>query len=136
MRPVRALLGLCLAGANLLASAQGKDPAVRMEDYPNKDSPEAAIYRGNIVFNNYCVLCHGLKADGNGRAAKLYNPRPANLVMSDKNDQYKELIIRRGGAALARSQFMPPWGEELTDEQVADVIAFLRSIQVNKPRTE
>lgn len=102
------------------------------KEYPHKNMPEAAIYRGNLVFNTYCVLCHGAKADGNGRAAKMYDPKPANLIMSDKNDDYKELIIRRGGAALARSPFMPPWGEELTDEQIADVLAFLRSVQSPK----
>ena len=101
-------------------------------EFPDKNSPEASIYRGNIVFNNYCVLCHGVKADGKGRAARLYNPKPANLVLSDKNDQYKELIIRQGGKALGRSQFMPPWGEELTDEQINDVVHFLGSIAVNK----
>ncbi len=49
--------------------------------------------------------------------------------MSDKNDAYKELIIRRGGKALARSEFMPPWDKELTNEQISDVIAFLGSIR-------
>ena len=28
------------------------------------------------------------------------------------------LIVQKGGKALARSEFMPPWGEELTDEQI------------------
>lgn len=97
-------------------------------DFPGKDSLEASIFRGSIVYSNYCVLCHGAKADGKGRAARLYDPKPANLILSDKNPQYKELIIRRGGKALGRSQFMPPWGEELTDEQVNDVVTFLGSI--------
>lgn len=98
-------------------------------DYPPKDSPEAAVYRGAIVFEKYCQLCHGVTAEGNGRAAKLYDPKPANLVTSDKNDQYKEMIIRRGGEGMGRSKFMPPWGKELTDEQVSDVVAFLRTIK-------
>ena len=105
-------------------------PAVvgaRTED--PETAPELSVHRGGIVFMHYCVNCHGLTADGNGRMAKLYNPRPANLVTSDKNDAYKELIIRRGGGALGRSNFMPPWGEELTSEQIKDVIAFLRLIQ-------
>jgi mono/diheme cytochrome c family protein len=130
-----ALLGLALLFSGCIARAAppGKAQDNRLDDFPNKNTPEAAIYRGGIVFQNYCILCHGVKADGNGRAARLYNPRPANLVMSDKNDQYKELIIRRGGAMLGRSQFMPPWGEELTDEQISDVIAFLRSIKPAGP---
>jgi mono/diheme cytochrome c family protein len=93
-----------------------------------RDGQDAAIFRGGVVFANYCVTCHGINADGNGRAARLYNPRPANLRTSDKNDAYILLIIRMGGAALARSEFMPPWGGELTEEQMRDATAYLRSI--------
>lgn len=118
--------------ATLLLTVSGSALAAGIA-YPDKDTHEAAIYRGGIVYNNYCVLCHGVNADGNGRSAKLYNPKPANLLMSDKNDDYKALIIRRGGAALGRSPFMPPWGEELTDEQTRDVVTYLRSIVKTKP---
>ena len=126
MRPTRrhamALLGMALLGH------AGTSAAAEL-GYPSRDTLEAAIYRGGIVFNHYCVLCHGVKADGSGRAAKLYMPRPANLVMSDKNDEYKELIIRQGGKVLGRSEFMPSWSKELTDEQVKDVVAYLHSIR-------
>lgn len=102
--------------------------AVEVEEYPHKDTPEASIYRGSIVFEKYCQKCHGPTGEGNGRAAKLYDPPPANLVTSDKDDVHKELIIRNGGKAIGRSEFMPPWGEELTDEQVEDVVRFLGEI--------
>ena len=55
-------------------------------------------------------------------------PPPANLRKSDKNVAYMKLIVRGGGASMGRSQYMPPWGEELTDEQIADVVAYLQSI--------
>jgi mono/diheme cytochrome c family protein len=97
-----------------------------------KDSVDAATFRGGLVFANYCVTCHGINADGNGRAARLYNPKPANLRMSDKNDAYFGLIVRKGGAALARSEFMPAWEAELTNEQVGDLVAYLRSINAVK----
>jgi len=99
-----------------------------------KDSVDAATFRGGLVFANYCVTCHGINADGNGRAARLYNPRPANLRMSDKNDAYYGLIIRKGGAMLGRSEFMPSWEAELTNEQIGDLVAYLRSINGYKPR--
>ena len=73
-----------------------------------RDGPDAAHFRGSLVFLNYCVTCHGPNADGNGRAARLYDPRPANLRASDKNAEYMRLIVRRGGKALARSEFMQP----------------------------
>ena len=93
-----------------------------------RDSRDAAVFRGGLVYANYCVTCHGFNADGNGRAARLYDPRPANLRMSDQNDAYYGMIIRMGGEAVGRSQFMPPWGAELTDEQTKDLVAYLRSI--------
>ncbi|WP_334188475.1 c-type cytochrome [Noviherbaspirillum sp.] len=132
----RAILCLMLVVASTGLSAASHTEKLMAElyaNYPHKNSPEASVYRGGIVFSHYCALCHGVKADGNGRTAKMYDPRPANLTTSDKNDDYKELIVRQGGAALGRSQFMPPWGGELTDEQIRDVIAFLRSIQQKNP---
>src|SRR5262245_11512046 len=93
-----------------------------------RDSNDAAIFRGGLVYANYCVTCHGINADGNGRAARLHSPRPANLRASDKNDAYIGLIVRRGGEAIGRSKGMPPWAEELTDEQIRDVVAFVRSV--------
>lgn len=133
MKTAFAALFLFVTSTAQVAAGVEKAAPERIEDFPNKSSLDARIHRGGIVFQHYCILCHGAKADGNGRAAKIYNPRPANLLTSDKNDQYKELIIRRGGAALGRSEFMPPWGDELTDEQIKDVLGFLASIQLHKP---
>jgi mono/diheme cytochrome c family protein len=115
----RVALTALLCGLSLATQAQG--------DF-QKHSVEASIYRGSVVFHNYCVTCHGVNADGEGRAAKLHSPKPANLRISPYNDVYKELIIRGGGKRVGRSEFMPPWGEELTDEQITDAVAYLRSI--------
>jgi mono/diheme cytochrome c family protein len=98
-----------------------------------RDSADAAHFRGGLVYANYCVTCHGINADGNGRAARLYNPKPANLRSSDKNDAYFSLIIRKGGAALARSEYMPSWEAELTTEQISDLVSYVRSINSAKP---
>lgn len=124
---------MAFTGASALAGdkAGGKaaDQIVQGAVLP-RDSTDAAVFRGGLVYANYCVTCHGFNADGNGRAARLYNPKPANLRMSDKNDAYLALIIRMGGEALGRSQFMPPWGAELTEEQMKDLVAYLRAINV------
>lgn len=121
-----AFVGLAATAADK-ASDKSSDKAAQGALLP-RDSTDAAVFRGGLVYANYCVTCHGFNADGNGRAARLYNPRPANLRMSDKNDAYFGLIIRMGGEPLGRSPFMPPWGAELTDEQMQDLVAYLRSI--------
>jgi len=89
--------------------------------------PETGV-RGEVVFKTNCILCHGIKADGKGRAAKLYDPPPADLTHSDKNDDYKESIIRYGGKAMGRSEVMPIWGEQLSNQEIKDVVFYLGTV--------
>jgi mono/diheme cytochrome c family protein len=121
----RALALLVLAFA---APALADDVTAPAPPLP-RETADAAVIRGGIAFRTYCVLCHGTGGRGDGRAARMYTPRPANLTVSPFNDAYKEMIIRGGGASVGRSAFMPPWGDELTDEQIRDVIAFLRELR-------
>ncbi|MFN0303906.1 MAG: c-type cytochrome [Burkholderiales bacterium] len=93
------------------------------------DAIEASVIRGAALFDTYCIRCHGREGGGDGRAAKMYAPRPTNLMKSMVPDEYWEVIIRRGGSGVGRSEFMPPWGEELTDEQIRDLITFLNTIR-------
>jgi len=131
MSPAYAVAALLLV-ASACAAAQGTAKAPQQGSLLPKDSIDASTFRGGLVFANYCVTCHGINADGNGRAARLYNPRPANLRSSDKNDAYYGLIIRKGGAALGRSEFMPSWDAELTNEQISDLVSYLRSINAGR----
>jgi mono/diheme cytochrome c family protein len=129
LRPLALAMGLVLGLGLALGPVAGAAPAAPAAGaLLPRDSPEAGIFRGGVVYGNYCVTCHGMNADGNGRAARLYTPRPANLRLSDKNDAYFSLIIRKGGEPTGRSPFMPPWEAELTDEQVRDLVVYLRSI--------
>jgi mono/diheme cytochrome c family protein len=94
-----------------------------------KDTQEASEIRGNLVFQNYCTLCHGVAGKGDGRAAKLHTPRPFNLTTSTAPRYYIADMVRKGGEAMGRGKGMPPWGDQLTDEQVNDVLNFLFSLR-------
>ncbi len=84
--------------------------------------------RGEVVFKTNCVLCHGIAADGKGRAAALYNPRPADLTRSEESDEYKTHIIGSGGEAVGRSKVMPAWGDRLSKAETDDVVKYLRTV--------
>lgn len=96
------------------------------------DSKEKSAVRGSIVFRTYCVLCHGEAGDGKGRLAVGKVPPPANLTITKLTDGQKEDIIRKGGAALGRSPFMPPWKDELSEEQIRDLISYINLISKSK----
>lgn len=92
------------------------------------------IGRGEAVFKANCILCHGVKGNGQGRASVLFDPPPADLTKSEKNDEYKEMIIRYGGAAMGRSDKMPIWGQQLSDQEITDVVRYLRTLKVSKKK--
>lgn len=99
----------------------------------NAENPkEKSVIRGSIVFRTYCVLCHGESADGKGRLAAGKVPPPANLTITKLSDSQKEEIIRKGGAGVNRSAFMPPWKDELSEEQIKDVISYINYLSKNK----
>jgi len=93
-------------------------------------APDAA--RGKIEFENYCVSCHGPRGEGDGPVGLALNPRPARLgdrgYMSSKTDDYVFQVIKNGGASVGRSPMMAPWGGSLSDAQIRDVIAYIRSL--------
>ncbi|MDH5228680.1 MAG: c-type cytochrome [Gammaproteobacteria bacterium] len=92
------------------------------------------IERGRAVFLTNCILCHGVTGNGKGRASVLYDPPPANLIKSDKNEEYMRSIITMGGKAMGRSEVMPIWGEQITAEEIEDVLQFVRKVIVENPR--
>lgn len=94
-----------------------------------KDTKEASVIRGRSVYQAYCVLCHGAEGKGDGRAAKLHTPRPFNLTMSAAPRDYISQVIVKGGEAIGRGKGMPPWGEQLTQEQLNDTLNYLFSIR-------
>ena len=85
--------------------------------------------RGKVVYQTNCILCHGPHHDGNGRAAVLYDPKPSNLVASDKSHAYKLSIITMGSEAMGRSSLMPPWRLQLSEREIEDVAYYLETIK-------
>jgi cytochrome c oxidase cbb3-type subunit 3 len=91
------------------------------------------VRRGEVVYKTNCILCHGVQADGKGRAATLLHPPPADLTRSNKDAQYKTTIIRVGSAAMGRSAGMPPWAARLSEGEIADTVEYLGTVLVASP---
>ena len=123
--------------ANAPAPAPPPSPAAEApapSAAPSGSAPAAApdAARGKLQFENYCVSCHGPRGDGDGPVAASLDPRPAHLgdraYMSAKQDDYLFQVIKNGGASVGRSPMMAPWGGSLSDAQIRDVIAYIRSL--------
>jgi mono/diheme cytochrome c family protein len=89
---------------------------------------------GRKLYTSYCASCHGEKGKGDGAAAKSLPAKPADhtngTVMNQHNDKYLTEIIAKGGSAVGKSSFMPPWGSALDEKQIRDLVAFIRTLAV------
>ena len=45
-------------------------------------------------------------------------------------DEYLAAVIVEGGLAVGKSAYMPSWKTTLTQEDIADVIAFIRTFVI------
>jgi len=84
--------------------------------------------RGEPMFQRYCTGCHG--ADGRG-GGKNFMPHVGALTRKGYTDlledSYFEAIIAEGGEAFGKSAYMPAWKTTLSSQDIADVIAYVRT---------
>lgn len=86
--------------------------------------------RGYASYQYYCAVCHGKGGGGNGSNAKNLSipPRRHNDApyMANLSDVYLSRVIKGGGASQGLSPLMPPWEGAVSDEEISNLIAFLR----------
>jgi mono/diheme cytochrome c family protein len=87
---------------------------------------------GRQVHVSNCQRCHGPQGKGDGPAGKLLKTKPADWTdkgkMSGLSDDYLFKIISGGGGSAGKSTLMPAFKGKLSDGQIRDVIAFIRSL--------
>ena len=82
--------------------------------------------RGQLIYQRNCLHCHGVALDGKGPDAASLSVPPANFhtyLSRLKDDAEFEKTIKQGKQFLG----MHNWADTLTDEQVHDLIAYIRS---------
>jgi mono/diheme cytochrome c family protein len=88
--------------------------------------------QGKKLYGQFCSTCHGQSGKGDGPGAAALNPKPRDHTdkeyMSKMSDEEMMKVIKNGGASIGKSPLMPPWGASLKDDQIQDVIAYIRTL--------
>jgi len=88
--------------------------------------------RGESLYVEKCVLCHGAQGQGwdsSKRAEKPPIPIPdLAKVIPQRSDQYLFDIIHGGGEAVGKTRLMPPFGFQLSHDEVWDIVAYTRTL--------
>jgi hypothetical protein len=82
------------------------------------------------LYLSLCAECHGANGHGSWRATILLI-RPGDLgdarTLAGRSDQYVFDVIEHGGAPIGKPG-MPAFGFHLTDEQVRDLVRYVRAL--------
>lgn len=87
---------------------------------------------GRDLYEIYCTQCHGINGDGGGLNVRDMSVQPRDhtdpVEMGARTDEELVKVIRHGGKAIDKSVLMPAWGDNLSDEQIDDLVAYLRRL--------
>ena len=95
---------------------------------PLKESPKT-LKHGEWIYTNYCIVCHGEKAAGDGHITKLF-PKPPHLMrqkVRDFTDGRIFHIANRGQAS------MPSYAKQLEPDDIWSVVWYIRKLQQKSP---
>ena len=106
-------------------SISSASPYLQHEQPPDTRDLSTAQQRGAALFQQNCAFCHG--ADGTGRnwIGSFLEPHARDLTaveITQQNTERLEHVIRNGLEGTS----MPAWKHVLDDEQINDVISYLK----------
>jgi mono/diheme cytochrome c family protein len=110
---------------------QGLRNPLRAED---GSVSQADLEAGRDIYITHCVFCHGDALNGDGMFADGLRPRPADFTdtgtIAQLSESYVFWRVAKGGPGLPPegtpwNSAMPAWEDELTVEEMWQVIAYL-----------
>ncbi len=131
MRALVLLLAMLSCTALLVAcggAAEVASPTIPAE-FAGRVNPlgASAASAGAGLFATNCASCHGPEGRGDGPASAALRPAPTNLAAIGQAAADDVLFwrIRSGVPGTA----MPAWRGILSDEQIWQIVAFIRSLK-------
>lgn len=129
---------VALVVAATIAAILCGSPAVYPVPLHPRAVPPARILAGERLFTQDCVMCHGDRGAGDGELASSLAERAGwplrlgDLARRDSLDRLGRAAVRRtissGGAHEGLSTLMPPWGRQLTTQEVDDLTDYIMQL--------
>ena len=91
------------------------------------------VEAGGKLYQTRCSPCHGADGKAATPTAQALNPKPRDhtdgAYMNQLSNEHLAKVIKNGGPAVGKSPIMPAH-TDLNDQQIEDVIAFVRTLAV------
>lgn len=140
MTSLRKIILIVVAGILLLAACGGEETSSSGANENATLAPVPAEYAGLTnplgtdaavpgaeIFRTNCEMCHGPQGHGDGPAGQSLEPKPRNLanIQAMAGDDFLFWRIHDGKPGTS----MVAWKGILTDEQIWQVVAFIRTLK-------
>lgn len=132
MKPDHISLRIMMSVALLLLAGIEHAGAAGSEPPPCTPSGELRgdAKRGAPLHLQHCAACHGV--DGKSEVIVMHMDEPPKdqsdpLYMKTLPDEYLYLVVCKGGAALGKNFIMPEFGGVISDQDIRDLIAWIRT---------
>jgi len=83
-------------------------------------------------YRTYCMQCHGMKGTGMGLNIQDMSVQPRDhtdaKAMGTRSDSELFKAIKEGGLAISKSSLMPQWADTFTDNEIRDLVNYLRTL--------
>jgi cytochrome c oxidase cbb3-type subunit III len=83
-------------------------------------------------FVKFCSKCHGMEGKGDGPQADALTTKPRDFTdcarMKGITDDTIFTAIKEGGEAVKLSKDMPAWKDGMDDDEVHELVAYVRSL--------
>ena len=93
----------------------------------------ANVEAGGKLYQARCSPCHGPDGKAATPTAQALTPKPRDhtdgAYMNQLSNEHLAKVIKNGGSSVGKSQIMPAH-PDLNDQQIEDVIAFVRALAV------
>jgi len=91
------------------------------------------VEAGGKLYQVRCSPCHGPDGKAATPTAQALTPKPRDhtdgAYMNQLSNEHLAKVIKNGGPSVGKSQIMPAH-PDLNDQQIEDVIAFVRALAV------
>lgn len=134
-----AALGLAIACASGPSAGPAACPVGQSTPLPPELAASTGLVdgdaeRGARLFAEHCTRCHSPDvADRESRLFRGYPRLDCGDWVAGVGDIYLYQVISEGGAALGKQAVMKPFADQLTTEEISDLVAYLRAFQPNRP---
>ncbi|MCP9462478.1 MAG: cytochrome c [Nitrospira sp.] len=113
--------GWVIGVIGILVAGFAGGPTVREFGSPEKGDPVS----GREIYVNTCMRCHGI--DGKGKIDVRLVPPPADLTSAAVQSRLDGALFRRIHEGKPNTA-MGAWHHALSDEEIWDVVAYVRML--------